>query len=65
LNRKRLFFFQVLFGIFLGACYGFFCRLLNILGRRFKLVERQSFLAHVFGMALGVVGAVTLVGTHS
>jgi hypothetical protein len=51
-----------MFGIFLGACYGGFCRLLNNMGRRFKLVERQSFLAHVIGMALGVVGVTTLVG---
>jgi hypothetical protein len=51
-----------MFGIFLGACYGGFCRLLNNLGRRFKLVERQSFLAHVIGMALGVVGVTTLIG---
>lgn len=55
-------FVQIMFGVFLGACYGGFCRLLNNLGRRFKLVERQSFLAHVIGMALGVVGATTLVG---
>lgn len=52
----------MLLGIAMGAAYGFCCRLLNNLGRRYKLVERQSFLAHVFGMALGVVGTVTLVG---
>ena len=46
----------------MGAAYGFGCRLLNVLGRRYKLVERESFLAHVFGMSLGVLGTVTLVG---
>ncbi|GAQ83708.1 sodium hydrogen exchanger [Klebsormidium nitens] len=56
--------YEILLGIVMGACYGGFCRLLHTWGRRYKLEEQDSFLAHVIGMALGVLGLVTLVGAE-